>query len=63
LRATAARKYKEDFFDVFDNPPMAASVLGTTVKRLFTVIIIVVGVLILAVLSVVGFLTTKYVAR
>jgi hypothetical protein len=32
-------------------------------NRLFTVIIIVVGVLILAVLSVVGFLTTKYVAR
>jgi len=42
---------------------MAAFVLGTTVKRLFTVIMVAVTVLILAVLSVVGFLETKYVAR
>jgi hypothetical protein len=46
-----------------DNPPTAAFVLGTTVKRLFTVIMVAVNVLILAVLSVVGFLATKYVAR
>lgn len=37
--------------------------LGAKMKRLFTVVMAVVIVLVLAVLGVVGFLTTKYVAR